>query len=92
MTSKVLIPTPLRPFVDNKEELEVQSSQTVADALAQLVDSHPTVKNHLYDESGNLRRYINIYVNDEDIRYLDGEKTILEENAELSIIPAIAGG
>ena len=88
---KILIPTPLRPFIDQKEEVET-SAQTVDEALQDLALNFPKIKQHLYDKDNNLRKFINIYVNDGDIRDLNGVNTPLNDNDELSLVPAIAGG
>ena len=91
MSKKLLIPTPLRPFVNQKEEVEI-SANTVDAALKDLALNFPKIKQHLYDKDDNLRKFINIYVNDSDIRDLDGVNTMLSENDEISLVPAIAGG
>jgi len=87
----IRIPVLLRPLVDGKTELSVESG-TVSEILGRVVTDYPGVKDRLYDENGKLRRFINIYVNGEDIRYLSGEATQLKDGDEISIVPAIAGG
>ncbi len=87
----VFIPTPLRQYVDGHDTLEVDG-HTVDDVLAQLVEGHTQLRKHLYDDQGRLRRFVNIYVNDEDIRYLEKGDTAVESGDEVSIVPAIAGG
>jgi len=91
MSVTIQIPTPLRRFTANKEEVAV-SAKTVGDALANLVEQHPSVGRHLYGEDGKLRSFVNIFLNDEDVRFLDREATALEAGDTLTIIPSIAGG
>ncbi len=87
----VFIPTPLRQYVDGQDTLEVDG-QTVDGVLAQLVEGHSQLRKHLYDDQGLLRRFVNIYLNDEDIRYLQKGDTPVAAGDEVSIVPAIAGG
>jgi molybdopterin/thiamine biosynthesis adenylyltransferase/rhodanese-related sulfurtransferase/molybdopterin converting factor small subunit len=87
----VHIPTPLRQYTDKLDTVQV-SGATVADALAQLTTTYPELKKHLYNEQGKLRHFVNIYVNDEDIRYLQKEQTPLGATDTISIIPSVAGG
>ena len=89
--AKILIPTPLRPYTDKQDAVEA-SGATVADLLADLTTKHAGLKAHLYNEQGKLRSFVNIYVNDEDIRYLDKEKTVVKADDTVSIIPSVAGG
>lgn len=91
MTIKVRIPTPLQTLTDNKAEIEVDG-KNVSEVLGALESSCKGIKERLYDEKGQLRRFINFYVNDEDIRFLQGEQTSVKDGDELSIVPAIAGG
>lgn len=91
MAIKVLIPTPLRPFTDKKDTVEVEGA-TVGEVLINLTSEFNQIKQHLYSDDGTLRSYVNIYVNDEDIRYLAKEKTAVGEKDTISIIPSIAGG
>lgn len=91
MAVTIRIPVLLRPLVDGKSEVSVESG-SVSDIFARLIAEYPGVKDRLYDENGNLRRFINIYVNGEDIRFLSGEATQLKDGDELAIVPAIAGG
>ena len=88
---RVRVPTPLRPMTGGKSEVEVEGS-TIAQLIENLGSVHPGLKERLYDEKGEVRRFINIYVNEEDIRFLTGKDTPLKEGDEVSIIPAIAGG
>ena len=88
---KVRIPTPLRPMTGGKNEVEV-SGNSVAEIIENLASAHPGIKERICDEQGEIRRFINIYVNEEDIRFMTGKDTPLKEGDEMSIIPAIAGG
>ena len=89
---KIFIPTPLRQYAGKHDAVEVHAS-TVGDALAKLTSTHPDLKKHLYTEDGKLRAFVNLYLNDEDVRYLENrEKTAVKEGDSLSIIPSIAGG
>ncbi len=85
------LPTPLRPYADGAASVEVSGS-SVAEALGSLVARHQGLRKHLYDETGKLRSFVNVYKNDEDVRYLEKAATPLSENDTLSIIPSIAGG
>jgi len=91
MAQKVRIPTPLRKLTNNEEVVEVSSS-TIGDAIAELQLRFPGIKERLVDEKGEVRRFVNVYVNEEDIRFLQNQKTPLKDGDEISIIPAIAGG
>src|SRR5258706_2858474 len=91
MANKVLIPTPLRPFTDKQEAVEVGGG-TIGEALAQLTAKYEGLKKHLYTEEGKLRSFVNIYLNDEDIRYLQREQTPIKTGDTISIIPSVAGG
>ncbi|CUS77628.1 molybdopterin synthase subunit MoaD [Candidatus Kryptonium thompsonii] len=91
MPVKITIPTPLRPYTENRDTIEVEG-QTIRELLKDMTERYPQLKRHLFSEDGRLRSFINIYVNDEDIRYLDGENTKVSEGDVVSIIPAIAGG
>ena len=91
MAVQVLIPTPLQKFTANEAsvELEAASVATLVDALE---GRFPGIRARLCDENGKLRRFLNIYVNSEDIRFLDNEATALSDGDEVSIVPAVAGG
>ena len=91
MSTKINIPTPLRPFTGKRDVVEVNGA-TVGELLAQLTSEHEGLKKHLYNDDGKLRSFVNIYLNDEDIRYLDREKTAVKPGDTLSIIPSVAGG
>jgi adenylyltransferase/sulfurtransferase len=91
MPNRVLIPTPLRPFTGKKDAVEVSGS-TVGELLADLTRQHEGLKKHLYTDDGRLRSFVNVYVNDEDIRYLQKEQTPVKDGDTLSIVPSVAGG
>ena len=91
MRIKVLIPTPLRQYTDKKNIVEAEG-KTAGEILVDLTEKYSLLKKHLYNDNGELRSYVNIYVNDEDIRYLQKDKTVLKETDIISIIPSIAGG
>lgn len=91
MPVKVIIPTPLRAYAGKRESVELQAS-TVGEALASLTSQYQNLKQHLFGEDGRLRSFVNIYVNDEDIRYLQKDQTQLKEGDTVSIVPSIAGG
>jgi len=88
---KVRIPTPLRPLTKNQGEVDIAAG-SITDLVNTLEASYPGIKARLCDDSGELRRFVNIYVNEEDIRFLDGKNTALKTGDEVSIVPAIAGG
>lgn len=88
---KILIPTPLRQYAGKRDAVDLNAA-TVADALSQLTSEHPELKRHLFTDDGRLRSFVNVYVNDEDIRFLDKEQTALNEADTISIVPSIAGG
>ncbi len=91
MPTKVRIPTPLRKLTNNEELVEVTAA-TIGDAIKELQSRFPGIEERLVDEKGEVRRFVNVYVNEEDIRFLQGSKTALRDGDEISIIPAIAGG
>ena len=91
MPTKINIPTPLRPFTGKRDVVEVNGA-TVGELLAQLTSEHEGLKKHLYNDEGKLRSFVNIYLNDEDIRYLSREATPVKPGDTLSIIPSVAGG
>ena len=88
---KVRIPTPLRPLTKGQGEVE-SAAANIEDRIGSLDATYPGLKNRLCDEKGDLRRFVNIYVNEEDIRFLNGKETSLKDGDEVSIVPAIAGG
>ena len=87
----VNIPTPLRPYAGGHSAVAV-SARDVGGALGSLTSLYPDLKKHLYTDQGKLRAFVNVYVNDEDIRYLAQEETPLGEGDSISIVPSIAGG
>ncbi len=91
MTVKVKIPTQLRTLTDGAGEVEA-SSGVLADVIGDLEARHPGIRERLLDDSGELRRFVNVYLDNEDVRFLQGLSTEVEEGARLSIIPAVAGG
>lgn len=88
---KILIPTPLRQYVDKKDSVEV-SGATVSEVLGALTTQYPDLRKNLYNDEGKLRSFVNVYVNDEDIRYLSKDKTEVKDADTISIVPSIAGG
>jgi len=91
MPVKLIIPTPLRPYADKKESVELKAT-TVGEALDSLTTQHAELRRHLYSEDGHLRSFVNVYVNDDDIRYLQKENTPVRDGDTISIVPSIAGG
>jgi molybdopterin synthase sulfur carrier subunit len=91
MPVNVLIPTPLRKFTNNNETVTVAPG-TVATLVEELEQQYPGIKKSLTDDAGELRRFVNVYVNEEDIRFLEGKETPVNEGDAVSIVPAIAGG
>lgn len=87
----VRIPTPLRRLTKDKDEVDI-SAPNVGELIEALESQFPGIKDRLCDENGEVRRFINLYVNNEDIRFLDGVSTLLKDDDIVSIIPAIAGG
>ena len=91
MSITVHVPTPLRNLTNNQAEVEVEA-ESVCELMENLDAAFSGIKDKLVDEAGEIRRYVNIYVNDEDIRFLDGAGTELQDGDSLTIVPAIAGG
>lgn len=89
--SVLRIPTPLRPYAEGASEIKV-SAETVGAALENLTEQYPSLRKHLFTEEGELRSYVNLFVNDEDIRHLQGVDTPVKPDDRLMIIPSIAGG
>ena len=89
--AKLMIPTPLRQYADGQDTVEVEAS-TVGEALDKLTSRHAELRRHLFSDQGKLRSFVNVYMNDEDIRYLDRDKTAVAEGDTISIVPSIAGG
>ncbi|MDE0186270.1 MAG: MoaD/ThiS family protein [Candidatus Poribacteria bacterium] len=91
MAVTVRIPTPLRKLTSDQPEVAAVGSN-IESIIENLEANHPGIKERICDESGNVRRFVNIYLNDEDIRFLDGTATVVTDGDEISVIPAIAGG
>ena len=91
MANKVLIPTPLRVYAGKQDVVEA-AGQTVGELLENLTAEYPDLRNHLYTEEGRLRSFVNVYINDDDIRYLEKEATPLKDGDTVSIVPSVAGG
>ena len=89
--TKILIPTPLRQYAGKQPTVEVKAA-SVGDALSDLVSKHPELRRHLYTDDGKLRAFVNVYLNDEDVRYLQKEATAVKDGDSISIVPSIAGG
>jgi molybdopterin converting factor small subunit len=87
----VRIPTPLQGLTNNMAEVAAEGG-TIRELMSHLDQKYPGLKERIYDENGRLRRFVNVYVNDEDIRFMDNEDTAVQDGAEVSIIPSIAGG
>ena len=91
MTVKVLVPTALQKFTNNKATVDCDGVN-IMELIDSLETKYPGIKKSLCDDTGEPRRFINFYVNSEDIRFLDGTKTVLKDEDEVSIVPAVAGG
>ena len=89
--AKILIPTPLRQYADKKDSVELSGS-TVGELLNALTSEHSELRRHLFNDEGKLRSFVNVYVNDEDIRYLNKDATAVKDTDTVSIVPSIAGG
>jgi len=91
MSISVRIPTPLRKLTGGADEVAIEAAN-VGDMIEHLEAAHPGLKERLCDDAGEIRRFVNVYVNDEDVRFLEGRGTALKSGDEVSIVPAIAGG
>jgi|TARA_B100000959_G_scaffold245123_1_gene269515 molybdopterin synthase sulfur carrier subunit len=91
MPVQIRIPTPLRKLTHDEEVVET-SAETIGDAITDLESRYPGLQERLLDDEGQVRRFVNVYVNEEDIRFLQEKETLLKDGDEVSIIPAIAGG
>ncbi len=91
MANKILIPTPLRPFTGKQDAVEMDGA-TIGELLANLTSRYEGLKPHLYNDQGKLRSFVNVYLNDDDIRYLQKDATPVAAGDTLSIVPSIAGG
>jgi molybdopterin converting factor small subunit len=89
--AKILIPTPLRQYTNKKDTVELGGA-TVGELLQALTTEHPDLRKHLFNDEGKLRSFVNVYLNDEDIRYLSKDKTEVAAADTLTIVPSIAGG
>lgn len=89
--TKIHIPTPLRQYTGKQADVQVMGG-TVGDALSDLTSRHPDLRRHLYTEDGKLRSFVNVYLNDDDVRYLQKEGTTVKDGDSISIVPSIAGG
>lgn len=88
---KILIPTPLRQYAAKRDAIDL-NARTVGEALSQLTSEHPELRKHLFTDDGRLRSFVNVYVNDDDIRFLEKEQTQVQDSDTISIVPSIAGG
>ena len=88
---KIHIPTPLRQYAEKKASIDVPG-RTIAEGLSNLTGKYGDLRRHLFTDDGRLRAFVNVYLNDEDIRYLQNEKTAVKEGDSVSIVPSIAGG
>ncbi len=91
MAVSVRIPTPLRKLTGGADEVSIEAS-SISELIDNLEAAHPGLKERLCDDNGEIRRFVNVYLNDEDVRFLDGRNTALKDGDEVSIVPAIAGG
>ncbi len=91
MAIKVMIPTPLRNLTSDQDSVEA-SGNIIREIFDDLESKHPGIGERLCDESGEIRRFVNVYLNQEDIRFIDGKNTAVSDGDEVSIVPAIAGG
>ncbi|MDQ6999290.1 MAG: ubiquitin-like small modifier protein 1 [Mariprofundus sp.] len=91
MSVSVRIPTPLRKLTGGADEVSVEGAN-VGEIIENLEAAHPGLKERLCDDNGEIRRFVNVYVNDEDVRFMAGRATELKDGDEVSIVPAIAGG
>lgn len=91
MAVKVLIPTPLRKYTGGAEEVEADGA-TLGEVLTAIGQNYDGLSSRLYDDAGEIRRFINVFVNDEDVRFLDGKQTPVKAGDVVSLIPAVAGG
>ena len=88
---KLMIPTPLRQYAGQQDTVEVEAA-SVGEALEKLTGEHAELRRHLFNDEGKLRSFVNVYMNDEDIRYLERDKTPVGPDDVISIVPSIAGG
>ena len=88
---KILIPTPLRQYAERQAAIDITGS-TVGEALSNLTSRYGDLRKHLYSDDGKLRAFVNVYVNDEDVRYLQKDQTPVKQGDTIAIVPSIAGG
>jgi adenylyltransferase/sulfurtransferase len=91
MPIRILIPTPLRAYTNKVDTVEVKAA-TVGDAITALTSQFSALRKHLYNDEGRLRSFVNVYLNDEDIRFLQKDQTQVNDGDVISIVPSIAGG
>ena len=91
MPTNIRIPTPLRKLTSEQEVVQAEGN-TIGEILQSLDTTYPGLKERICDDQGNVRRFVNVYLNDEDIRFLDEKATAVKDGDEISIVPAIAGG
>ena len=91
MAHRVLIPTPLRPYTSQQDTVDAEGG-TVGEVLSSLTTTYSDLKRHLYADDGKLRHFVNVYVNDDDVRFIEGLASPTADGAQISIIPAVAGG
>ena len=91
MPVKIHIPTPLRPFTEKLDVVEIDGG-TIGELLANLTGRFSGLKQHLFNDEGKLRSFVNVYVNDDDVRFADGLSTATPDGSTVSVIPAVAGG
>ena len=92
MAVKVKVPTPLRGLTNNQDLVSADGAGTIGEAIQNLEQQFPGMRERLLDDQGELRRFVNIYLNGEDVRFLDGLQSAVKDGDELSIVPAVAGG
>ena len=93
MAITIHIPTPLRPFVNNQDVVKLEIDNTdISGVLKKIAENSEGISKHLFNAEGSIRNFVNVYLNEEDIRYLNGDKTLVKNGDEISIVPSIAGG
>ncbi len=92
MTVRVKLPTVLQPFAGGNEKVAIEEASTVGEVFTKLEQEHPALRRRLTDEQGGLRRHVNVYLGNDNIRDLDGLDTKLPDGAELLVLPSVAGG
>ena len=92
MTIQILLPTPLQPYAGKKDSVTIENAETVGEALNHLMTQYKDLRRHLFDEKGNVRSFVNVFIGENDIRHLQGLQTKVKSGDELMIIPSVAGG